>query len=190
MARIAPAHPIPDEELEGLTAAERLDRQTIGVISHRPELAEALLRWAGSLQEDDKGTLPRRLTELVRLRIAFWNQCRSCMSVRYDPDAVSEDLVCSLERPEEADDLSPAERVALRFADLMATDHLAIDDALYNELREHFTEGEIVELGMHCGQYVGMGRLAATWQLHDHLHERFQSPQEAPYTPWGPGALR
>ena len=57
-------------------------------------------------------------------------------------DGLTEDLVCSLEQAAEADDLSPAERAALRFADLFATNHLAIDDAVYDDLREHFTEGD------------------------------------------------
>ena len=53
--------------------------------------------------------LPDRLVELVRLRVAFWNQCRSCMAVRYEEgvdDGLTEELVCSLERPYEAPDLS------------------------------------------------------------------------------------
>jgi alkylhydroperoxidase family enzyme len=112
------------------------------------------------------------------------------MSVRYDPDAVSEQLVCSLERPEEAEDLSGAEKAALRFADLMATDHLAIDEETFDDLRRYFSEGEIVELGIHCAQYVGFGRMAATWALHDHLHERYRTEQMQAHTPWSEGALR
>ena len=77
------------------------------------------------------GELRPRLQELIRLRIAFHNQCRTCMAVRYEDaiaDGVTEDLVCSLQRPHEADDLTDADRVALRFADLFATNHLAIDE--------------------------------------------------------------
>ena len=36
----------------------------------------------GQLMRDEH-ILPARLLELVRLRVAFHNQCRSCMSVRY-----------------------------------------------------------------------------------------------------------
>jgi alkylhydroperoxidase family enzyme len=189
MARIQPAYPLDEEELAGLTPAQRLDAQSSAILAHRPEMGDALKGLVGALI-GDSGTLPMRLTELVRLRIAFWNQCRSCMSVRYAPESVSEELVCSLERPEQADDLSDAEKAALRFADLMATDHLAIDDALYEDLREYFTEGELVELGMHCAEYVGYGRMAATWALYDHLHERYRMSQDERYTPWGEGALR
>ena len=63
-------------------------------------------------------TLPERLIELVRLRIAFHNQCRSCMAIRYPEalsDGVTEDLVCSLERPMEAEDLDDRERLAIRY---------------------------------------------------------------------------
>src|SRR5712675_2309004 len=103
------------------------------------------------------GTLPPRLVELVRLRIAFHNKCRSCMSVRYQSaidDGLTEGLVCSLEQPADADDLSPAERSALRFADMFPTDHLSIDDTVYEDLRRHFTEDKLVEVGVHCAYAV------------------------------------
>ena len=78
----------------------------------------------------------------------------------------------------EATDLSAAERSALQFADLFATDHLAIDDAVYDDLRRHFTEDELVELGVHCALCVGLGRLAATWAVTDELPEAFRVADE------------
>ena len=72
------------------------------------------------------------------------------MSIRYQSaldDGLTEAAVCSLERPDEAPDLTDAERAALRFADLFATDHLAIDDAVYEDLRSHFSEDQLVALG-------------------------------------------
>jgi AhpD family alkylhydroperoxidase len=168
--------------------ADEINRGLFGILSHRPDVAAALSAYAVALATSS--TLSPRLTELVRLRIAFHNQCRSCMAVRYRyavDDGVTEDLVCSLERPAEAPDLTDAERAALRFADLFATDHLAIDDTVYAELRRHFTEGELVDLGLHCANCVGIGRLAATWSLTDSLPERFRA--EGPVTPWGPDAI-
>jgi alkylhydroperoxidase family enzyme len=190
MSRIQPAYPLDEQELADLTPMERLNRQQAAILAHRPELGDAIAKVSQLLASGEAGTLSLRLIELIRIRIAFWNQCRSCMSVRYVPDAISEELVCSLERPEEADDLTDAEKSALRFADLMATNHLAIDDAVFDDLREHYTEGEIVELGINCAQYVGFGRMAATWGMHEHLHERFRQDQDEAFTPWGEGALR
>jgi alkylhydroperoxidase family enzyme len=60
-----------------------------------------------------------------------------------------------------SDLFSPRERAALTFADLMATDHHKIDDAVFAELRRHFSEAEIVELGMSAALFIGFGRLNA-----------------------------
>ena len=115
------------------------------------------------------------------------------MAIRYEDafaDGFSEDLVCSLEKPYEAEDLSDAERIALKYADLFATNHLAIDDALYAELGEYFTEGQIVELGLQVGLFIGVGRLAATWHIVEDLPEAFKSPSSPPITPWGNESVR
>ncbi len=41
---------------------------------------------------------------------------------------------------------SPMERVALEYAERITTTGQRVDDALFAELRKHFTEGQIVEL--------------------------------------------
>ncbi len=50
---------------------------------------------------------------------------------------------------------TPAEKIALRYADLMATDPEAIDAAFYDELRKHYSDDEIVELGAYIGFNIG-----------------------------------
>jgi alkylhydroperoxidase family enzyme len=151
------------------------------VYARRPEVSAALDTVRAAMR--DSGTLPPRLVELVRLRVAFHNQCRSCMALRYQPDLVDEDLVCSLERPAELPGLTDAERAALDYADRFATNHLSIDDGVRERLRAYFDEGEIVELSMRCAMFVGFGRMAATLQLVEHLPESFREP--GPVTPWG-----
>jgi len=153
----------------------------------RPEIGNAVIKTLEALQTT--GTLSPRLFELVRLRIAFHNQCRTCMAVRYQPELVPEDLVCSLEKPAEATNLTDAEKAALAFADLFATDHLRIDDSVYDNLRKYFDEGELVELGVICAMCVGTGRLAATWHIVEDLPAQFQAVGNGPVTPWGQEAL-
>ena len=185
MARIRQVE-IDGVDVDRLDQSARVQVGVGGVIGHRPEIAAALASVADAINHS--GTLPRRLIELIRLRIAFHNQCRSCMAIRYREavdDGVTEDLVCSLEKPAEAPDLTDAERAALRFADLFATNHLAIDDAVYDDLRQHFTEGELVEIGLNCALDLGVGRLTATWDVSDDLPEGFQRPYDERVTPWG-----
>lgn len=180
-----------DPDLRELVRADDKDPLQLGlmrVFAHRPEQAKAIARLGAALRQHR--LLPDRLVELVRLRIAFFNQCRSCMAIRYSDavrDGLTEELVCSLERPEEAGDLTDAERAAVRYGELFATDHLAIDDSVYDELRRHFSEEQIVELGMHVAFFVGFGRLAATWAMIEELPERFQG--EGARTPWGGEAV-
>ena len=181
-----------DPELRAMLQADQKSEREMrptSVRAHHPEFAKAYVRFTAAFKEH--AVLPTRLRELVRLRIAFHNQCRSCMAMRY-ADAVdagvSEDLVCSLEKPLEAPNLTDAERVALRYADLLATNHLAIGDALYAELAQHFSAKEIVELGSWCAICVGFGRLSATWNMVEDLPARFQAVGDAPVTPWGPDA--
>jgi len=180
-----------DPELRRRTRADERTPLEVGltrIFGHCPEMAAGLNAFAASLKVNR--TLPERMIELVRLRVAFHNQCRSCMAIRY-PDAVAdgltEELVCSLERPMEADDLDERERLAIRYGELMATNHLAIDDAFHDRLRELFTEPEIVELGLNVALFVGVGRLSATWDMVDELPDRFRA--DGTVVPWGDDAI-
>jgi alkylhydroperoxidase family enzyme len=177
-----------DPELRKLAQADALPpiQQTmLGVYANAPVLAKAFLAFTGAMSQGF--TLRRRLLELVRLRIAFHNQCRSCMAVRYDSaleDGLTEGLVCSLEKPMEAPDLTEAEKAAIRYADLAASNHLAISDETFAELRKHYSEQEIVELCMYVAYCVGFGRMAAAYRIFEELPESFQDA-EVRVTPWG-----
>jgi alkylhydroperoxidase family enzyme len=179
MARILPSTVFASVPVDGLGQGDRINLGVAAILGH------ALGSLMATLQAS--GTLPPRLVELVRLRIAFNNQCRSCMSVRYQSvidNGLTEGAVCSLEQPAKADDLSDSERSALRFADLFATNHLSIDDSVCNDLRRYFTEDELLELGVHCAYALGIGRLTATWNVTDDVPDAFRSASDSPVAPW------
>lgn len=169
-----------------------LENGLMRYFAHRPELALGLMSFSGSLKRHRR--LDPRLVELVRLRIAFHNQCRSCMAIRYTDavnDGLTEDLVCSLEKPYEAPGLTDAERAAIRFGELLASNHLSIDDSVYAELHKHFTDGEIVEIGMYASLCVGLGRWAATLHMVEELPEAFKDAEVGygAIAPWGNDAV-
>lgn len=188
MTRIAPSAAFAEIPTADLGQGDRINLGVAGIMGRLPAVAEALGALTVALR--GAGTLSPRLLELVRLRIAFFNQCRSCIAVRYQSaidDGLDEGAVCSLERPAEAENLSAAEQAALRFAELFATNHLAIDDAVYDGLREHFTEDELVELGLHCAIALGVGRLSATWDVSEDLPESDGSAERP--TPWNSASV-
>ena len=184
-----------DPELVAMTqgdTASVIEQGITRMLAHCPEMAKGAIGFGAAIAMNR--TLPERLVELVRLRVAFHNQCHSCMAIRYSSAAAEfdENLVCSLEKPQEANDLTEAERAALEFADLFATDHLAITDQRFATLREHFNEAQTMELLLHLALYVGMGRLAATLDMTEELPASFQAAFGEQVTPWGgePVAVR
>jgi alkylhydroperoxidase family enzyme len=176
-----------DSDLRALTQADSatpLEQGMTRVLAHSPEVAKAVVRFGGALLQSTR--LPRRLIELVRLRIAFHNQCRSCMAIRYQSaidDGLTEGMVCSLEKPLEAPDLTDAEKAAVAYADISSTDHFSIDDRTFSNLRQFFSEAEIVELGAFIAYFIGFGRLAASMDMVEELPPVFQDKTDKA-APW------
>lgn len=177
-----------DPELQAIFRADEatpLEQGTMRIFAHRPAIARGIISLGGGIATD--WSLGQRLKELVRLRIAFHNQCRSCLAIRYQEAidvGVDEELVCSLENPPTADNLSEAEKLALQYADLFATNHLRIDDQLFSKLREYYTEQQLVEIGSWVAFCVGFGRLGAVWDMTEELPEAYQEKDGEPITAW------
>lgn len=176
-----------DPELRVLSradAAPPMVLQRLSVTAHAPHMAKAIIAFK---TEVAKGRLlAPKLIELVRLRVAFHNQCRTCMAVRYESayqDGLTDEMVCSLEQPLDAPDLSAAEKAALAYVDMFATNHLAIDDAMFERLRGHFSEAEIVEFCLTVSHFVAFGRFVAVIGQVEGLPEGFHdtSTRAAPW---------
>ena len=134
----------------------------IQVWAHRPGVAKA---WLATLDQlHNHGILDARLRELVRLRIAAFTTCSACRLARKS-DAVSEaDIACLA-----ADDprFSPAEQAALRYAELFASDPLAIDEVLFAELARWFSVPEVVELNLFCALMLAGGRMTQAQRAYE-----------------------
>lgn len=76
---------------------------------------------------------------------------------------LTEAKIAQLDAPD--NDYSPRERLALEYAERLALDHHNIDDAFFDRLRTCFDDGEVLELGMMIGQYLGFGRLLKVLDL-------------------------
>lgn len=134
----------------------------IQVFAHTPELYKALTRfYQGHIMTDGDG-ISLKLTELVRRKVALHNDCHLCQSVVYASarqQGVTDELIEALRDFEGSDLFTAREKAALRYADRMAGDHRKISDDLFEELREHFSEREIMALGWRIALFIGYGRL-------------------------------
>jgi alkylhydroperoxidase family enzyme len=61
--------------------------------------------------------------------------------------------------PEAERKLAPRDALAVRYAEKMFSDFRTIDAVFIAELREHFSDAEIAELGFMIGQYHSFGRM-------------------------------
>ncbi len=62
-------------------------------------------------------------------------------------------------------DLPDAEKAALHYAERLYVDHANIDRELFDELLEHYSEAQILELGWAVVSYMGYGKLIHSFGL-------------------------
>jgi len=109
------------------------------------------------------GLLPHKLKEMCRIKISVAHQCGYCSTVRSNvakAEGLTEEMINDLLGSYQTSKyFTPREKAALRYADLFKQGEHAIDkDEVYTELQKHFSDEEIIELGMLCAQTDGVGK--------------------------------
>ena len=74
-------------------------------------------------------------------------------------EGLTEEKISAIDNYRESTLFSASEKAAIRYADVMAGDHKSASAELFEELQQHFSESEIVELGMRISTFLGYGRL-------------------------------
>ena len=109
------------------------------------------------------GLLPHKLKEMCRIKISVAHQCGYCSTVRSNvarAEGLTEEMIDALNDYQNSKLFTPREKAALRYADLFKQGEHAIDkDEVYQDLSKHFSDEEIIELGMLCAQTDGVGKL-------------------------------
>ena len=73
-------------------------------------------------------------------------------------EGLTESHIAELDNYKSSSLLTAREKIAIRFAEVLAGDHKTASEDLFDELREHFTEPEIIDLGWRIVTFVGYGR--------------------------------
>ena len=109
-----------------------------------------------------QGVLPHKLKEMCRIKISVAHQCGYCSTVRSNvakAEGLTESVIGDLFDYTGSPQFSAREKAALRYADSFKQGEHAIDkDEVYAELAKHFSEEEIIELGLFCAEVDGVGK--------------------------------
>jgi alkylhydroperoxidase family enzyme len=109
-----------------------------------------------------QGILPHRLKEMCRIKISIAHQCGYCSTVRSTvakSEGLTEDMIADLSDHAGSTRFSEREKAALHYADLFKRGEHAIDqDEVYSDLAKHFSDEEIIELGLFCAEVDGVGK--------------------------------
>ncbi len=115
------------------------------------------------------GILPIPLKECVRVLISTKHFCGYCSTVRSNiaiARGLTEEKILATMDFEGSPTFDEREKAALRFATKFKEGDAAIDsDAVYDELKKHFSEEEIIELALLCAQTDGVGKFARSLQM-------------------------
>jgi alkylhydroperoxidase family enzyme len=163
---------IHDPELLALMArAEELgvpDGLFTRIVARVPSYAKVLLN--ALIVSHGQGSVDHRLKEIIRIQLArfagdsYFGALRSKKALAAGLDEETIDAGCG-----DYDDdprFPEAWKVALRYSDQMYLDAQKVDKTFYDELKRHWTEAQVMELGgfiaFHYSMQVFMRTLNAT----------------------------
>jgi AhpD family alkylhydroperoxidase len=168
------------------------DPRVVSIMLRNPKTGAAWVEYWNKLLYH--GVLPHKLKEMCRIKISVAHQCGYCSTVRSHvakAEGLTEDLVTQLFDYDSSKHFSEREKAALRYADAFKKGEHAIDsDEIFAELRKHFSDQEIIELGLFCAETDGVGKFVKSlnvisWQEACELNPNLQeipAPKREPTT--------
>ena len=127
-------------------------------LAHTPDLLHAWIDWAWALRE--KCATPRSLREIMILRTAVvmrseyeWHQHLAMAQSA----GVSSEKIAAISAWQSSELFDGPERAALMLTDAMLTG--SVPDAVHDELAEHFSDSDRVELVLTAGFYAMVPRV-------------------------------
>jgi AhpD family alkylhydroperoxidase len=107
------------------------------------------------------------MKELIRIRMSVAEECGYCSSLRSkraQAEGLTEEIVVQMVDLDSADDIDDREKAALRYADLYRRDAVCSDE-VFADLRLHFNDEEIIELGVLCSMLDGGGKFVRSLEV-------------------------
>jgi uncharacterized peroxidase-related enzyme len=167
LSTIEPEHVTPD--LQPVYDAFLRERGAVPnmfkTLAHRPEILKTVTAAFKAIL--GTGTLPLALKEMIGVAVSRANRCAYCNASHTmiaERLGIPRATLDALQDPATAP-IAPRERAAVAFALAMTTDSTRVPDARIADLRAHFTEGEIVEIGCVAGIFNFFNRFNNALQV-------------------------
>ena len=141
------------DESRGLWERGRPPVEMIQAMCLRPEILRGFAGFGDCVYPG--GLLERRVKELVIITSSKTNDCQFCTNSHCDLVDIADIVADPLVAIEHIESLVPRERIAVAYTRAVMTDSNNIPEPLARELREHFTDPELVELTFLIG-YINM----------------------------------
>ena len=159
------------------------DTQMFGLIARRPDLLKRVASMFAYFLAGEGGLIKPRLLELMRVRGAHLNACTYCATVRLQPVAdevktkeaalgvcdisgmTKSQAIKALQDKLRKSEFTPREAAAISLVDRIVVDAHSVDDALFTELRKHFSDEEIIELVCASSLFTWAGTLNTVVRL-------------------------
>ncbi len=172
MARISYVDPqsLTDPELvEYLENARRFGTprpETQAIRSNVPAVAKAFSRpWESIFR---RGGVEHALKELCRVYVSKTVECRYCgsqRSLRAREQGLAETDYEELLEFERSDQFTARQKAALLYTSMLVWNPEGADERVWAQLREHFSDEEIVELGQFVQLTYGQQSVIRTWDV-------------------------
>lgn len=123
-------------------------------VAYRPEILRTMISHFRAVMET--GTVGIKLKELVAVRTSQLNHCDYCLASHNQIAhrfGWTEEQLADLGNFRTRPDFNAREKAALELAERETLDSRGVDDQFWAGLREHFDEGEIIELAAVIGVF-------------------------------------
>ncbi|MET4808218.1 carboxymuconolactone decarboxylase family protein [Limibacillus sp. MBR-115] len=139
----------------------------IAVLAHRPPILNSIFKMMLEIREEE--VVPRKYLEVALVAVSKLNLCTYCVS-HHTPMLMSEakltaEGVENLLDYEDHPELDDAQKVIVEYTIALFRDHHRIRDAMFDRLRQHFDDAQIVELTFRITFGIGLNRLNDVLQI-------------------------
>lgn len=119
----------------------------VGVMANRPPVLEHTFGLLLDLKAE--GVLPARYLELALVTVSKLNECTFCVSShtpRLSASGISQGAAENILDYETIDEFDEVDRLVIEYAIAVTNDFHRVRDAMFDRLRRHFDDAQIVEL--------------------------------------------